>query len=189
MTGINNKAFYGKAGNQLRVRLAEDGIVRRAENCVCVSVPNKYKIEEIEPDVPVDQTIIALDVKASAARVPAFVPRGDDMRATVCYLLPFSMYEIYKPMIDTLVGKVYVDWEEDYFTWKANKDLAVYRNYTRESLEDMTTGELSELITEVEELTGRTVEISGTGSDGYILKDDKIDALLIFFGSGVENGA
>src|SRR6056297_1089910 len=173
MTGINNKAFYGKAGNQLRVRLAEDGIVRRADNCVCVSVPNKYKIEEIEPDVPVDQTIIALDVKASAARVPAFVPRGDDMRATVCYLLPFSMYEIYKPMIDTLVGKVYVDWEEDYFTWKANKDLAVYRNYTREDLEAHTVAELEEIISNIEEITGNDIVVS---EPRY--KQDKINAIL-----------
>ena len=176
MKGINNKAFYGKAGNQLRVRLAEDGIVRRADNCVCVSVPNKYKIEEIEPDTPVDQTIIALDAKASAARVPAFVPRGDDMRATVCYLLPFSMYEIYKPMIDTLVGKVYVDWEEDYFTWKANKDLAVYRNYTREDLEAHTVPELDSIIAKIENITGNDIVVS---EPRY--KQDKINAILNYF--------
>jgi len=86
------------------------------------------------------------------------------------------MYEIYKPMIDTLVGKVYVDWEDEYREWKANKDLAVYRNYTREDLEAHTVPELDSIIAKIENITGNDIVVS---EPRY--KQDKINAILNYF--------
>ena len=181
MVGINRKPFIGRVGNVKRTRRPVDGVIRNADGCVLLTVENKYKFEFIDPDTPVDDTIKGFDDYARLAHIPAFRFDGDDMVATASYLLRFDEYDVFKPFLETIRDKVFVDWEEDYIKWKALKTISKVANYTRPDFEDMTSDELSELIELIEATFGISMEIAGSGANGNVIKSDKVDALLGYF--------
>ena len=177
MASINNRKFFGKQGNVKRKRRPIDGINRNADGCVLLTVENKYKFTFIEPEVDIDQTIINLDNYATLARIPAFRFEGDDMIATVSYLLKFDEYEVFKPLLSTILDKVFIDWEEDYDLWKQDKERSQFiLNHPEEDIFEMDIPELTELISEYYNLTNRNIVVNGENIEDYRL------AILMEFG-------
>src|SRR6056297_3352115 len=176
MTGINNKAFYGKAGNQLRKRRPMNFPIISADNKVLITIQNKHTLQFIEPEVPIEPELLSLSSLATVSGIPSFRFMGDDMKATTSFVIAYDEYEKIDGMFEDVRDKIYIDWEDEYRTWKANKDLAVYRNYTREDLEAHLVSELEEIISNIEEITGNDIVVF---EPRY--KQDKINAILNYF--------
>ena len=176
MTGINNKAFYGKAGNQLRKRRPMNFPIISADNKVLVTIQNKHTLQFIEPEVPIEPELLNLISLATVSGIPSFRFMGDDMKATTSFVIAYDEYEKIDGMFEDIRDKIYIDWEDEYRTWKTNKDLAVYRNYTREDLESHLVSELEEIISRIEEITGDDIVVSEPRH-----KEDKINAILNYF--------
>jgi len=98
------------------------------------------------------------------------------MKAATSFVIAFDEYEKIDGMFEDVRDKIYIDWEDEYRTWKANKDLAVYRNYTREDLEAHTVPELDSIIAKIENITGNDIVVSEPRH-----KEDKINAILNYF--------
>ena len=176
MTGINNKAFYGKAGNQLRKRRPMNFPIISADNKVLVTIQNKHTLQFIEPEVPIEPELLNLISLATVSGIPSFRFMGDDMKATTSFVIAYDEYEKIDGMFEDIRDKIYIDWEDEYREWKTNKDLAVYRNYTREDLEAHTVPELDSIIAKIENITGNDIVVSEPRN-----KPDFVNALVNYF--------
>ena len=177
-TPINLKPFKGKATNELRTRSPLNFANISSRGKILVTIENKYTIEEIDPETDVDPNAVALIHLANMVGIPSFRFAGDDMKATTSVLLEFDEYTVIKSRIDALGAKVCVDWDEGYESYIQSIYRASLVQYTEAVLNAMTTTELSNLITEIEENLSIDIIITGTGASGGVLKADKVSAIL-----------
>ncbi len=177
---INLKPFRGKATNELRTRSPLNFPNISSRGKILVTIENKYTIDAIDPETAIDPNAVGLISLANMVGIPSFRFAGDDMKATTSFLLEYDEVAVIQAGLDALEGKIYIDWFEGYEAYLQNKYRNSLNQYDEATLNAMTTTELSNLITEIETKLNVDIVITGTGSNGGILKADKVNAILEF---------